>query len=133
MSNMRSLEEQIANKCIHFSGIMDEVCKAGIKYRNVRVDEGNGPYKFPCLKQGGECAKCEFPTDEQIRKRIEQIDSSCIKAITAMAAIKEHCSKTKEQTGKVTCQCGGELHYTVAQINGHVWAKCKSCGLSFNE
>jgi hypothetical protein len=52
---MKSLHEQIANKCIHFNGIMEKTCKAGICYSDVREEPGEGPYKFPCLKQGGEC------------------------------------------------------------------------------
>lgn len=129
---MKTLKEQIENKCIHFNGIMEKVCKAKIAYADVRV-EGDGPYKFPCLKQGGECAQAKFRTDEEVDARVRLIEESGTKAMIAVAAIKEHCAKTKEQTGKVPCQCGGELHYAVASVNGHVWAKCDSCTISFNE
>lgn len=130
---MLSLEEQIARKCIHFNGIMNDECKAGIKYKDVRVDDSDGPYKFPCLKQGGECSCAQFRTDEEVKSKVAEIDDSCIKTIVAMALIKDHIHKTKEQKGKVKCKCGGELHFAVAQINGHVWAKCNSCDIAFNE
>lgn len=130
---MIPLEEQIARKCIHFTGIMDKVCKMGILYSNVRVDDGDGPYKFPCLKQGGECAMAKFRTEQEVKDKVAEIEESINKAIIAFLSVKDHYAKTKEQTGKVPCQCGGELHYTRVNINGHFWVKCNSCGISFNE
>lgn len=129
---MLSLEEQIARMCIHFNGIMERVCKAGITYADVRV-EGEGPYKFPCLKQGGECSKAQFRTVEEVNAKVSEIENSGIRVIVAANNIKDHIERTKKQSGKIQCQCGGNLHYTVAQINGHVWAKCDSCDISFNE
>jgi len=35
----------------------------------------------------------------------------------------------KDNRGKIVCpKCGGELHYTRAKVNGHVWGKCKTEG-----
>ena len=130
---MLSLEEQIARKCIHFNGIMNDECKAGVKYKDVRVDDSDGPYKFPCLKQGGECSCAQFRTDEEVKATVAQINNAGTKTLIAMIAIKAHIQKTKQQSGKVPCQCGGELRYTAASINGHVWAKCNSCDIAFNE
>ena len=130
---MPSLQEQIARKCIHLSGVMDKVCRAGVCYADVRVEPYEGPYKFPCLKQGGECSLAEFRTSGQIKDEVERIEGSGLKLAKAVAIIKDHYAKTKEQTGQVPCVCGGELHYIVVHINGHVWAKCNSCGIQFNE
>ena len=55
----KTLKEQISQRCIHFTGLMNKECKAGVKYADVRFDR---PYKLPCLKQGGTCDKCEFMT-----------------------------------------------------------------------
>lgn len=127
---MKTLEEQVARKCIHFNGVMNDTCKHGIKYSDVRVGK---PYKFPCLQQGGECSCAEFLTKEQISERVAEINNDGDKAATAYLAIKEHVNKTNIKAGSIKCQCGGDLNYVVANINGHVWAKCKSCGISFNE
>lgn len=132
-NNMLPLEEQIARKCIHFNGIMNDECNAGIKYKDVRVDDSDGPYKFPCLKQGGECSCAKFRTDEEVKAKVSEIENSGFKVAIAISKIKDHIERTKKQSGKIQCQCGGDLHYTVAQINGHVWAKCNSCGMTFNE
>jgi hypothetical protein len=128
-----SLQEQIARKCIHFNGVMEKVCKAGIKYEDVREEPQNGPYRFPCLKQGGECPQSKFLNEEQVNEKVTEIEHSCTQTIIAISKVKEHIHLTKEQHGKIKCECGGDLHYTVAQVNGHVWAKCNSCEISFNE
>lgn len=125
-----SLHDQISRKCIHFNGIMNNACNAGINYADVRIDK---PYKFPCLKQGGECPKAEFRTEEQVKELISKMEEDSVKALVAYAMIKDHVSKTKERSGRLPCECGGQLHYTVASVNGHIWARCKSCGISFNE
>jgi hypothetical protein len=109
---------------------MNEACKAGINYADVRVDK---PYKFPCLKQGGKCATAQFPTEEQITEELKSIEDSGLKAIRAIADIKEYVEKTKIKAGQIKCRSGGDLNYVVANLNGHIWANCRSCGLSFNQ
>lgn len=124
------LVDQLKNRCIHFNGIMNECCMAGIKYADVRVGR---PYKFPCIKTGGECAKSEFLSDEQAKMQAKEIDEQGLKTATAYINIKEHYQKTKQLQGKLPCECGGELNYTVAKSNGHIWAKCTKCDIRFNE
>lgn len=130
---MKSLHEQIANKCIHFNGIMEKTCKAGICYADVRDEPDEGPYKFPCLKQGGECKMAEFMTEEQVNNRVEEIESSGVNAMIAMASIKAHYDKTKEESGRIPCKCGGQLSYARSSFNGHFIGGCNSCGISFRE
>lgn len=125
-----SMHEQLARKCIHFNGIMEKTCKAGISYADVRVGK---PYKFPCLKQGGQCLHAQFLTEEEVQEQVKVIEEDGIKVLAAVIMVKAHYKKTKEESGKTACACGGELHYVRAAINGHFWAKCKTCGISFNE
>lgn len=125
-----SLEEQISRKCIHFNGIMNDCCKAGIKYADVRIDK---PYKFPCLQQGGKCGSASFRTEEEIKAKIAAIEESGIRALTAIALVKGHYEKTKDERATIACSCGGKLSYAVAKINGHIWASCTACGIAFNE
>ena len=127
---MKSLEEQISTKCIHFNGVMNECCKAGIKYANVRVDR---PYKFPCLKQGGICASSQFLTEDQVKIEVAEITSFGDKSLIAYAAIKDHFEKTKERTGKIKCECGGDIRFIIATVNEHIRAKCSACGIQIVE
>ncbi len=128
---MKSIEEQISSKCIHFNGIMSKCCKAGVNYDVFRKMER--PFKFPCLKQGGECSLSQFPTDAEVKQRVDEIENMGTNALIANIKLKEHYEKTKEPIGKIKCECGGDLHYAVAQSNGHMRAKCSGCGISFVE
>lgn len=109
---------------------MNEACKADVKYADVRFDK---PYKFPCLKQGGECPQAKFRTAEEVDDYIIKMQERESRVIGALVTVKEHFSKTGERSGKIPCKCGGELQFTVAELNNHVWARCGSCGISFNE
>lgn len=128
---MLSLEEQIARKCIHFNGIMNHECKAGIKYKDVR-DESQKPYGFPCIKTGGECPNAKYRTKEEVKVEVAEIEGSGLKTLIAVTLIKEHYEKTKERSGSIPCECGGKLFYAIAS-NGHASAKCNKCEISFSE
>lgn len=127
----RSIREQIARKCVHFNGIQNKQCEAGIRYEDVRGTER--PYKFPCLNDGGSCPKCRFMTEEEAEAEEKRMKEASSKALLAYAAVKGHVDSTKAQQGTVDCICGGQLRYVVSATNGHIWAKCDSCGIGFNE
>lgn len=128
---MKSLADQISNKCIHFNGIMSKCCRAGVNYDDfIGADR---PFKFPCLKQGGECLLSQFPTNEEVELREAEINSRLTDTLTVHAAIKAHVKKTKQVAGKIPCLCGGQLRYAVAETNGHIRAKCDNCNISFME
>jgi hypothetical protein len=60
--------QQILRWCNHFNGIQHDVCKAGLKYQDVRTaKEPNGGYAYPCLKDPGAvtCSMAEFKTREE--------------------------------------------------------------------
>lgn len=130
---MKSLKDQLADKCIHFNGVMNNECKVGVKYSDVRVDLDEGPYKFPCLKQAGECACAKFRTEEEVDAAVKEIEESGVKVAVAIEKIRDHFERTKKASGKIACECGGELHYAVALTNGHIRANCNSCKMSFIE
>ena len=59
------------------------------------------------------------------KKEKEDIGHRFEKVMEALKIIKEK----KEDRGKITCPCcGGDLHYTRASSNRHVWGKCKTEG-----
>ena len=133
---MRSLKEQIAGKCIHFTGTSKEKCKKGIAYDSVK-DKSVRPYKLPCLAHeyinGGECKYCEFPSKEEAEKQVKEIEQSTIDMLDGFKAVKDHYEKTGIQWGKTGCsKCDGGLHYRV-HGNGHIWANCDDCGIGWIE
>lgn len=134
---MKTIQDQIAAKCIHFTGLGNKKCEAGISYKSVEV-KGERPIKIPCIRDtilsGGECKKQQFPSEEEILKRVQEIEDFSNYSLKAYAMIKEQISLDKQNYGKIECpKCGGLLHYRRAQLNGHIWGKCESCGLGWME
>lgn len=77
------LWQQLQDRCEHFNGLSNEVCRAGIRYLDVR-DESQRPYAFPCLRGEGwdgnprplaatTCDRAEFLTDEQAQAKADEI------------------------------------------------------------
>lgn len=129
---MKSLKEKIEDKCIHFNGLQNKECEAGVKYDYVKSN-----FKFPCLKNceftGGVCNKSYFKTPDEVEQEIKEIEEVGAQQMKAYLSVKKHIQETGQRKGKIECtSCGGDLHYTQAKLNGHIWGKCK-CGISWIE
>jgi hypothetical protein len=129
---MKTLKEQIICQCVHFTGIMDKVCRAGINYDTFpqpRIDT------IPCLNGGsGECEKQEFLTEEQADQKVNEILNDGNVAIKLLIAAKEHYNKTGLAAGEFNCPgCGEKAQYVRAQFNGHFSVSCKKCGQNLRE
>ena len=126
------------NSCVHFNGVGQIKCKAGVVYHELL---GNGPGCFanlPCLKDDKaevKCDKVKFPTREEAEaktdewmKRVER-SRLCITAAHADAKAKGF-GKGHGGVSLLPCPsgCGGELRYSVASYNGHMHAKCSTKG-----
>lgn len=47
--------------------------------------------------------------------------------LEAIAKIKETEGKKRGVKGSINCpKCNGELQYSIAKLNGHIWGKCKT-------
>ena len=130
---MKRLVDQIADKCIHYTGSMNETCDKGIRYVDVTV-KGPKPPQMPCFKSGvlsgGSCQECQFPTQEEAILEAEQIGASALKTIKAFVAVKKHAKANNADQGKIPHEiCGGEISYAIAP-NGHARFVCTKCGLS---
>lgn len=126
---MATLQEQIANKCIHFNGVMNKCCEVGIKYIDVMLSK---PYRFPCLNRGGECPKRQFLTEKGVIEKLKEIGDIGSDLLIAYVKVKQHVEETKQRSGKIPCECGGELCYASA-ANNHLRVKCTKCTISFME
>jgi len=90
---MRTLEEQIGGWCIHFNGIGNDACKLNIPYDTVT---DNHKRKLPCIKQNEcseFCTSAQFPTEQDVAKRVAEINKHVAQYLTTMAE------------GKVCPQC----------------------------
>lgn len=113
--------DKYAKTCIHFNGVQNEICDAGLIYPKVN----------PCFKDhvGLPCAQRRFPTQEEVDKYTKEMEcrfENMRKALTIVAKIKkEH--KGHSWKGVETCPiCDGKLHLTHSSVNGHVWGKCET-------
>lgn len=132
LSFMQTMKEQLQKKCIHFNGIGNKECKAGVNYDTFRTEKPK-PFKFPCLQQGGECPKAQFLTPEEAEAQERELNEMATAGLSMMLKAKQYAKETKQPTGNVPCDCGGQLKYVVSSYNGHIWGRCSSCGIAFNE
>lgn len=126
----RDLKNQVSSRCIHFTGIMNEKCDAGVCYKDVRVKpKDGGMYQFPCIKTGGHCDKCKFKSEAEVQEELNEIEELSERMVIVYSLIK---SDTRKQ-GDIDCTCGGKVKFVKASGNSHIWCKCNTCKLGFNE
>lgn len=133
---MESVYDQIANKCVHFTGLGNISCNAGLRYEDVKVPNAR-PVQVPCLKDsilsGGSCPRVLFPTKEEVQKEVREIQRGGEMTIKAHRDIKAQILETGFSYGNIVCpSCSGNLHYQSSPDNGHIWANCK-CGFGWME
>lgn len=132
---MKSLKEQIESKCRHFTGVSNKTCEAGVCYMEVADMDKTATERFPCFREGESvpCEKREWFTEQEVNERLEAHKESTARTMKAMAAVVEDAEKRGFKKGKgggakIKCPCceSGELGYSVASINGHIWGKCST-------
>ena len=133
---MRTLHQQISEKCVHFNGLQHDKCDAGIAYQTHR-DAG-----FPCFrgeakdklvkgKTPCQCEKQEWPTEEAVQAEIAMWDRESQKTNHGMKAVEQIRRDHKGQnwSGVIECPiCNGRLHVSHAACNNHVHAQCETPG-----
>lgn len=49
------------------------------------------------------------------------------KVLEAVSLISDQKQKDGKLKGTIKCpECGGELHYSIASSNGHIWGACEN-------
>ena len=142
-SELPTLAEQIADKCVHFTGTMQKTCKAGVAYAAVTVQHEPIEYvrrgvtytatrSMPCNHRlnhcGATCSASRFPTPEEVTAEVEASRVQMEKMFGCRAAIVQHIKETGVERGVIKCPaCKGELGYCRA-LNGHIWGHCSTEG-----
>lgn len=108
--------------CIHFNGIQNKTCKAGLSYS--RPLPCLAPFS-PNISQPA-CPKFEPHTLEQIKKEDEEFELRSAQIHVARAAIVKATKGKWGVGGTMLCPVceTGHLRYTVAGCNGHIHAGC---------
>ena len=135
---MRNLSQMVSGKCRHFTGLSDRRCEKGIAYADVKNKQAvKLEEAYPCFSESGlkTCEHCSFYTPEETEKLVEEMlaraDATCQAMELVQADANEHnYGKRRPGQGKVLCPLceSGEIFYSVAASNGHMFAKCSTEG-----
>lgn len=122
-------------RCVHFNGIQNEACKAGVNYRAMVGGEDLGwATRIPCNGRTTGiracCGELRLTTREEAEAAIARADASLERLRTCMTAIRAKHGKARGLRGAMPCPtgCGGTLQYSIAGVNGHVWGQCSTPG-----
>ena len=138
--------QQIAEKCVHFTGISQTTCNAGVAYASVQREHPPIPYRrgsgavyesrrsLPCVDSlnlgGAACEKRCMPTPEAVAAKVEADNRAVEAMLTARHAIVQVTDGRRGVHGSIACPAckSGSLTYSVAGSNGHIHARCSTDG-----
>lgn len=114
---MKSIAEQYMNWCLHYEGIQNEFCKAGI---NIRQHVG-GPdlgwgLRTPCIKSNNvnTCPLVQFPTQEEAEKHAREVQQHINQTLSELSVgACPVCHKAVKQIQNGDCvygTCGHRLY-----------------------
>jgi hypothetical protein len=135
-----------AGTCIHFNGIQNKTCDAGIAYDSLNFPDGKTHTRIlPCLqrlaneasqrtrKPIAECPQRLEPTAQQIAESAAEVKAAIardLKIVPLVNSLKiQH--KGKGYRGLHDCPgCGGKqtLHISLASSNNHSRGQCETAG-----
>lgn len=125
----RPLRDQIAGRCVHFTGIQHRACNAKVRYDLLG-------WPLPCMKttDGGEVGQCverRWPKAEEIAAEVAMYEDYTRKFLAVQSLVSQIKRDYQGQNwgGVVECPvCNGKLHLSHARYNGHVWGRCSTPG-----
>ena len=119
--------ERMMQKCVHYTGTQNMVCKLGIAYASFQRHGTGLPCIFPYdeeLKQAT-CDKRQLYTRQEAEQYMDDLDNDFNKTIIARKAIVAHIEATKQQGGTIPCPvCKSGLLAYIRHSNGHIHARC---------
>ena len=140
-----------ARRCKHFDGINftepEKRCKAGVLMQSVIVEQpykyrqGKGGavytsgYSMPCFSDDDPLHVCHcehqaFPTPTEIAEHDAEVRASFDRVVLVRNAIIADAGGKRGVAGKIPCPAckNGTVGYSIAALNGHVWARCSTEG-----
>ena len=127
--------EREAKTCLHFTGIGNDQCKAGIRYDSL-IKKGESFKSLlltcPCfgLMAVSNCAKYQAIGMESVIKEHEESKLRFNQTNLARNAIVQASEGKRAVRGAISCPvCStGSLQYSIAGYNGHIHARCSTEG-----
>src|SRR5574338_237569 len=129
-------------KCVHFTGLIQSACAAGVRYADVEKRHEPIPYddrgvtyrtgrSLPCWAPGtsgnlagATCDKCRRVTREEAEAKEAETERCIVQMGEARRAIVAHVKATGKNGGTIGCPVckHGTLGYSRASSNGHIHA-----------
>lgn len=131
-ANQRQLERK-AQTCVHFTGTVNDTCEMGINYREHA--DGNRPgmaLRLPCFPslRAADVVPCEFFEAYGMERAVADREALTVwsaKVQVARQRIVAIAAGTVGVSGVLECPCcAGELSYSIAASNGHIWGSCST-------
>lgn len=108
------LQQSVESRCVHFTGIQKNVCKAGVLYQSLMVEGWKG---LPCIATGKltheeRCAACphfKLPTPEEVKEELEGFAKAFEKIAAGLSTCCEaplNTAETKRSVTKTCSKCG---------------------------
>jgi len=115
-------------KCLTIAG--NQPCKAGIDIRKIVGGKTKGWVgRVPCFKENKskiKCASYNEKTEAEIHAQYQKMEKQT-KELIACTHIFADLKNRTAQDGTIPCPvCGGDLHYSISETNGHMHAKCSN-------
>ena len=128
--------EEIMRTCVHFNGVQHDTCRAGVNYHEL-FGVGVGCFAHLCCLSepvgSVACDKSVYPTRAQAEAEQGKREKRFKQVMQCVVVAKEHAEKEGLREGhggvsQLDCPtgCGGILRYSVASVNGHMYARCST-------
>lgn len=134
-----------AGKCVNFNGCQNAACEAGVSYRDLSGEPGEGwVSRLPCWGPSGfagnggahvACASYREPTAEEIAADRQSFEQRFVRIGKVREAIVEKLGGQWKRgmpgaSGTIDCPCGcgGKVAFSRAGYNGHIHARCSTPG-----
>lgn len=128
----------VSERCRHFNGpVHNKECKANINYRNlVGGPDWGWMARMPCAGASplrkepvAECKSRDPYSKEEILEQEKELQKRFAFIAKAHGDIRKFAKGKDISGGIISCPaCSKPLHFSIAKLNGHIWAKCESEG-----
>jgi hypothetical protein len=115
-----------AKKCLHFNGLQNNECKAGVNYKSLPERKWGS---FICFGESKGCEKYCETGEPKVHADHALANKYFRETVVARKAITDHTGGKRGTYGEINCPvCKGvkTLRFSVAGCNGHIHARCST-------
>lgn len=130
------MAEELRTRCRFFNGsVHNKKCKKNINYRSLVGGADFGwVARLPCSGYSplrkepvAKCKFLDFYTQEELLQQEKEFQERFDFIIKAVGLIKSYAKEKQVNGGLIHCpKCEKPLHFSISNLNGHIWAKCES-------